>query len=82
MLKIEYLQKEIPVYDITVEDNHNFFANDVLVHNCQEIILPVKPLEHIDDVGRTERRKVKVPKNKVEEYNKYKNSIGGVLYDF
>lgn len=22
-------------YDIGVEDNHNFFANDVLVHNCQ-----------------------------------------------
>lgn len=22
------------VYDITVEDNHNFFANQVLVHNC------------------------------------------------
>lgn len=22
-------------YDISVEDNHNFFANNVLVHNCQ-----------------------------------------------
>jgi intein/homing endonuclease len=22
------------VYDISVEDNHNFFANGVLVHNC------------------------------------------------
>lgn len=22
------------VYDITVEDNHNFFANNILVHNC------------------------------------------------
>jgi hypothetical protein len=22
------------VYDLTVEDNHNYFANDVLVHNC------------------------------------------------
>lgn len=22
------------VYDIEVEDNHNFFANDILVHNC------------------------------------------------
>lgn len=40
MLKIEYLEKEIPVYDITVEDNHNFFANGILVHNCSEIILP------------------------------------------
>lgn len=24
------------VYDITVEKNHNFFANGVLVHNCGE----------------------------------------------
>lgn len=25
-------------YDITVSDNHNFFANNVLVHNCQNLI--------------------------------------------
>lgn len=40
MLKIEYLEEEIPVFDITVEDNHNFFADDILVHNCSEISLP------------------------------------------
>ena len=49
MLKIEYLEEEIPVYDITVEGTHNFFANNILVHNCQEITLPTKPLTHIDD---------------------------------
>lgn len=38
-LKIEHLEEEIPVYDITVEDNHNFFANNILVHNCSEIAL-------------------------------------------
>ena len=27
-------KKEIDVYDITVEDNHNFYAEDILVHNC------------------------------------------------
>jgi ribonucleoside-triphosphate reductase (thioredoxin) len=27
------------VYDITVRNNHNFFANGVLVHNCAEIAL-------------------------------------------
>jgi superfamily II DNA or RNA helicase len=26
---------EIYVYDLTVEDNHNYFVNGVLVHNCQ-----------------------------------------------
>jgi len=49
MLKIEYLEEEIPVYDITVEGTHNFFANNILVHNCQEITLPTVPLQHIDD---------------------------------
>lgn len=30
------------VYDIAVENNHNFFANGILVHNCVEIgMLPV-----------------------------------------
>jgi ribonucleoside-diphosphate reductase alpha chain len=46
---VEYLEEEIPVYDITVEGTHNFFANDILVHNCQEITLPTIPLQHIDD---------------------------------
>jgi len=47
MLKID--EEEIPVYDITVEGTNNFFANDILVHNCQEITLPTDPIEHIDD---------------------------------
>lgn len=36
--KITPLKNE-DVYDITVEDNHNFFANDILIHNCGEIPL-------------------------------------------
>ncbi len=50
MLKIEHLMEEIPVYDITVEDTHNFYANDILVHNCMEILLKTTPIQHIDDV--------------------------------
>jgi len=38
MLKIEKLKNKIPVYDLTVENTHNFYANDILVHNCAEII--------------------------------------------
>ena len=38
--KIEYLDEEISVYDITVEGNHNFFGNGILLHNCSEIELP------------------------------------------
>lgn len=37
-----------PVYDITVQDTHAFFANDILVHNC-EILLPTKPFKSLDD---------------------------------
>jgi intein/homing endonuclease len=32
--KIEYKEKRKIVYDIEVEDNHNFYANNFLVHNC------------------------------------------------
>lgn len=28
---------EVEVFDLTVEDNHNFFAEGILVHNCQDI---------------------------------------------
>lgn len=37
------------VYDITVQDNHNFFANDILVHNCLEIALPTNPQTDYQD---------------------------------
>lgn len=33
---IEIIEND-DVYDITVENNHNFFANNILVHNCAEI---------------------------------------------
>ena len=39
-IKIKRLVEREDVYDITVQDNHNFYANDILVHNCSEIILP------------------------------------------
>lgn len=38
MLKIKKLKEKIDVYDITVNQNHNFFANGILVHNCTEIM--------------------------------------------
>jgi len=34
VLEVEELDYTEDVYDITVEDNHNFFANGVVVHNC------------------------------------------------
>lgn len=34
VVEVEELDYTEDVYDITVEDNHNFFANGLLVHNC------------------------------------------------
>jgi len=39
MIKIEILDEQEDVFDITVEENHNFFADGLLVHNCAEISL-------------------------------------------
>jgi ribonucleoside-diphosphate reductase alpha chain len=48
VLKIKKVKSQ-PVYDITVEDNHNFVCNGMVIHNCVEITQPTVPLEHIDD---------------------------------
>lgn len=39
MIKLEFLEETETVYDITVQDNHNFFADGILVHNCVEATL-------------------------------------------
>jgi hypothetical protein len=49
-LKKERPGKEIGLYDLEIENNHNFFANHTLVHNCEhgrgktflDDLLPVK----------------------------------------
>ncbi len=33
------LSNAVPVYDITVEDTHNFIANEICVHNCEPVLL-------------------------------------------
>lgn len=49
MIKIRKIQvKPTDVYDITVEDTHCFFANNILVHNC-EILLPTRSFKRLDD---------------------------------
>lgn len=39
-LKEGFISREVPetVYDITVEDAHCFYANGILVHNCQDAV--------------------------------------------
>ena len=44
-IKIEELEETTDVYDITVDGINNFFANGILVHNCQEITLITVPMD-------------------------------------
>lgn len=46
--------KEITVYDIEVEDNHNFFANDILVHNSVYLRLDKFVEIMLQRAGKTE----------------------------
>lgn len=48
MLKITKLNNKKDVYDISVENNHNFYANGILIHNC-EVLHPTVPLKSIED---------------------------------
>ena len=40
LILIEILNIQKDVYDIEVEDNHNFFANGILAHNCEIALRP------------------------------------------
>jgi predicted phage terminase large subunit-like protein len=45
IVDIQRIDGKTTVYDITVNNNHNFFANDILVHNCGIIDDPLKGRE-------------------------------------
>lgn len=51
---VSELERTSDVYDITVADNHNFFGEGILIHNCLEILLPSQPIQHIDDYLNSE----------------------------
>lgn len=43
--RIDKIYGEIPVYDIQVAEDSNFFASDFLVHNCAILDDPIKNIE-------------------------------------
>jgi len=49
MLRITKCHLPEAVFDITVEKNHNFYANGILVHNCVEVTQSIAPLKGIND---------------------------------
>ena len=48
----EVEHEETYVYDIEVEDNHNFFGNDVLVHNSAYVLIKL-PFSKTKDIQKT-----------------------------
>ena len=54
---IKGIKKQEKIYDINVKNNHNFFANNILVHNCVESFsLSKLPTEWKEEV-KNEKRK-------------------------
>lgn len=51
MIKIKKINVEpTDVYDISVPETECFFADNILVHNC-EILLPTVPFNSLEDEG-------------------------------
>lgn len=84
--KIEIDKKRC--YDLTVENNHNFFCNSVLIHNCDYrgelgVLLynTSKEFVGIDEGDRIAQLVfapvVQVDFEEVEELDETKRSIGG-----
>lgn len=53
---IEELPGRHPVYDITVEDTHNYIANEICVHNCGNADIIKQTLADIDDYFERETK--------------------------
>lgn len=56
MIKIRKKFKKEKIYDINVRDNHNFFANNILVHNCVESFSFSKAPQNWKEESNGERR--------------------------
>lgn len=52
---VERVRGECFVYDIEVEHTHNFFANNILVHNCVIIDDPISGFEEAQSQTRLEK---------------------------
>jgi ribonucleotide reductase alpha subunit len=73
MIKIEKLQEKSKVYDLKIENVANFYANDVLVHNCLEINLITSATNHIDDAKNVVKY-IKLHESKKLDYLKLRET--------
>ena len=70
--------KKVKTYDLTVDNVHNFVANDIIVHNSIEQDADIVMFVYRDDVYREAAEKEKEMKAKAngKEYeNKFKNKL-------
>jgi len=65
MLIIEEITETEDVYDLTNPTNHNFFANDILVHNCAEILLRDKEFCNLSEVVIKQNDTIKTLQKKI-----------------
>jgi superfamily II DNA or RNA helicase len=49
IVSIKYYGKS-DVYDMEVEDNHNFIANGIFVHNCGKTVMAIEVLKYVREV--------------------------------
>lgn len=62
------------VYDIEVEDNHNFFANNILVHNCHVCVID-DPQKDIDEAkNKSIQERMSSNYNNILKYTRYDGS--------
>ena len=62
------------MYNLTVEGEHEYYANGVLVHNCDALsmacILAQKYKGKADEVETDEDKQVRLKKEREERFNK------------
>jgi len=75
IISIKYVGKE-DVYDMEVEDNHNFIANDFIVHNSGKTFCAIEIIKEIWKKEPDLKALIVVPKNIILETGWYKE-----LYD-
>ena len=70
IIDIKYIGKE-KVYDMEVEDNHNFIANGIVVHNCGKTRFGIEVIKQVLEKDPDVKVLIVVPKNVILENGWY-----------
>lgn len=61
VMKVEWINKVVDVYDIEVEEFHNFFANEICVHNSSSGAISFQNLPKRSNLGKKYVRSTFIP---------------------